>query len=118
VAPSAPVNVRVGSSPAGATVVDGKDGSVLGQTPFEKYYPESKGVLEVVLRLAGYQDKPLSISLGAGSSTSVNLRPNDIVRAEPTNKPAATSPEHSTEEGARRMPPNPMHRKEEQWRVH
>jgi serine/threonine-protein kinase len=118
VAPSAPVNVRVSSSPAGATVVDGKDGSVLGQTPFEKYYPESKGVLEVVLRLAGYQDKPLSISLGAGSSTSVNLRPNDIVRAEPTNKPAATSPEHSTEEGARRMPPNPMHRKEEQWRVH
>jgi len=56
VAPSAPVNVRVSSSPAGATVVDGKDGSVLGQTPFEKYYPESKGVLEVVLRLAGYQD--------------------------------------------------------------
>jgi serine/threonine-protein kinase len=118
VAPSAPVNVRVGSSPAGATVVDGKDGSVLGQTPFEKYYPEGKGVLEVVLRLAGYHDKRVAIGLGASSSTSVNLEPNDTVRAEPANKPAATSPEHSTEEGAPRTPPKPMHRKEEEWRVH
>jgi eukaryotic-like serine/threonine-protein kinase len=121
VAPSAPVSVRVSSSPAGATVVDGKDGSVLGQTPFEKYYPEGKGVLEVVLRLAGYHDKSVAIGLGASSSTSVNLEPNDTVRAEPAKKPAATSPEHSTDEGARRMPPNPpkpMHRKEEEWRVH
>jgi hypothetical protein len=118
VAPSAPVNVRVSSSPAGATVVNSEDGSVLGQTPFEKYYPEGKGVLEVVLRLAGYQDKPLSIGLGANSSTSVNLEPNDTVRAEHANKPAATSPEHSTEEEARRTPPKPMHRKEEEWRVH
>jgi hypothetical protein len=118
VAPSAPVNVRVSSSPAGATVVDGKDGSVLGKTPFAKYYPEGKGVLEVVLRLAGYHDKPVSIGLGASSSTSVNLQPNDTVRAEPASKPAATSPEHSTEEEARRTPPKPMHRKDEEWRVH
>ena len=116
--PSAMVIVRVSSSPAGASVMDGKDGSVLGQTPFEKSYPQGNDVLGVVLRLAGYQDKPIAIGLDVNSSTSVDLVPNDTGRAEVANKPAATRVEHSSEVGARKTPAKAMQRKEEQWRVH
>lgn len=85
--PIARVHLRVSSSPTGAVVVDEKDGVVLGQTPFEKFYPQGNGVLGVVLRLAGYKDKALAVSLGGNSATSVDLEPTDNARAEVAQKP-------------------------------
>jgi serine/threonine-protein kinase len=118
VAASAMVLVRVSSSPAGATVMDAKEGAVLGQTPFEKSYPQGHGVLGVVLRLAGYQDKPVTIGLDANSSTSVDLAPNAAGRPDVANRPAARRAEHPAEVGARRTPLKIMQGKEEKWRVH
>jgi serine/threonine-protein kinase len=112
------VQVRISSSPTGATVVDGKDGSVLGQTPLERTYPQGKGSLAMVLRLPGYLDKTVAIGLDGNSSTSVALEANDLARAEAANKPAATRAEHPSEVGARKTPPKAKQRKEDAWRVH
>jgi serine/threonine-protein kinase len=117
VAPNALVRIRLGSSPAGATVVDDKDGSVLGQTPLEKAYPRGNGVLGVVLRLAGHNDKSVAISLGGDSATSVELEPLDAVRAEDARTPAPAHAEHHAV-GARKSPSKPMRDKEDEWRVH
>jgi len=117
-AASALVHVRISSSPAGATIVDSKDGSVLGQTPLEKTYPQGKGVVAMVVRMAGYQDKNVAIGLDGDSSTSVALEANDTVRAEVASKPAAIHAEHPSDVGARKTPPKPKQRKEDAWRVH
>jgi hypothetical protein len=117
-AASALVHLRISSSPTGATVVDGKEGSVLGQTPLEKTYPQGKGAVAVVVRLAGYQDKDVAIGLDGDSSTSVALEANDTVRAEVASKPAAIHAEHPSDVGARKTPPKPKQRKEDAWRVH
>jgi serine/threonine-protein kinase len=117
-AASAVVHVRISSSPAGATVVDGKDGSVLGQTPLERTYPQGKGAVAVVVRLAGYRDKNVAIGLDGDSSTSVALEANEIARTQVADNPAAIHVEHPSDLGARKTPPKPKQRKEDAWRVH
>jgi serine/threonine-protein kinase len=117
-APSAMVHVRIGSSPAGATVVDGKEGAVLGQTPLEKFYPQGDGAVGVVLRLAGYKDKSVTIGLHENSSTSVILELNETVRPEIAKKPVATQAEHSSGVKVRKPPPKPTQGKEDEWRAY
>jgi hypothetical protein len=117
-APSAMVHLRIGSSPAGATVVDSKEGAVLGQTPLEKFYPQGDGALGVVLRLAGYKDKSVAIGIHENSSTSVILELNEAVRPEIAKKPVATQAEHSSGAKVRKPPPKPTQGKEDEWRAY
>ena len=117
-APSALVHVRVSSAPSGATVADGKDGMVLGQTPLEKSYPQGDGVLRVVLRMAGYKDRSVAIALKGNTSTSVDLESLDIPRAEVSTKPAATHVEHHSGAGAHKPVSKPIQGREDEWRVH
>jgi eukaryotic-like serine/threonine-protein kinase len=118
-APPATVRVIVRSDPAGATVVDPTQGTVLGITPLEKVYPQGGGSLGLLLRLDGYREKTVSVSLDGNSSTSVDLDPVPAARPEAPAKPDTARPvaEKPALPRARR-PTKPIIDKEEEWRVH
>jgi serine/threonine-protein kinase len=127
-APAAPTMVRmlVRSSPAGAAVVDSRQGTVLGMTPLEKSYPQTGEVMPLVIHLDGYKDKPVTVSLDGNSSTSV-----DLERAE---APASDTPKQdekktvpgqvlpgkaaATKAPSVRKPSKPRIDEEDEWRVH
>jgi serine/threonine-protein kinase len=117
VAPAETVRLQVRSSPAGATVSDAKDGTVLGVTPLQKSYPQSNGTLDLVLRMQGYKDKTVAVGLEGNSATSV-----DLERAEPpaglgapkTSDPAAAP----RKTGGNRKQSKTTQNKEDEWRVH
>jgi serine/threonine-protein kinase len=115
------VRVRVQSSPAGASVLDEKDGSALGMTPLQKSYPLVKGSVGLTLRLAGYKDRSIVVALDGNSSTAVELERVEAVPAEAATKPALTRPEPRGEPkktGGAHRPPKPQHDEEDEWRVH
>jgi len=115
------VLVRVQSSPAGANVLDGKDGSALGMTPLQKSYPLAKGSVGMTLRLAGYKDKSIAVALDGNSSTTVELERMEAAPAEAAGKRAVTRVEPSKEpkkSGGARKPPKPQQNEEDEWRVH
>jgi serine/threonine-protein kinase len=119
VAPPAPtIRLLVQSSPVGASVIDEKDGHVLGITPLQKSYPQAKGTMGLALRLAGYKDKSIVVPLDGNSSTSVDLeRAAAATPADTIPKPVVKSA------GARkpipvRKPLNPTHDEEDEWQVH
>jgi serine/threonine-protein kinase len=120
-APSAPseatrtVLVHIQSSPPGANVLDEKDQSVLGITPLRKSYPQGEGSVGVTLRLAGYKDKSVAITLDGNSSTAVDLERMEPVAATP--KPAAAHAE-PRKAGGTHKPPKTQHNEEDEWRVH
>jgi serine/threonine-protein kinase len=120
-APSAPseatrtVLVHIQSSPPGASVLDEKDQSVLGITPLRKSYPQGEGSVGVTLRLAGYKDKSVAITLDGNSSTAVDLERMEPVAAIP--KPAAAHAE-PRKAGGTRKPLKIPHNEEDEWRVH
>jgi serine/threonine protein kinase len=118
-APPAPaqVHVQVHSSPSGAEVVHGSDGTVLGTTPFESAYPQGPGNLAVVVRLAGYRDKNLDIGLSGNSTTSVDLERVAEPPAPVVRKRVAT-PVDRRKTPRVRKPAKPIHDEEEEWRVH
>ena len=122
-APTAPseatrtVLVRIQSSPPGASVLDKKDQSVLGITPLHKSYPQGEGSVGVTLRLAGYKDKSVAITLDGISSTAVDLERMEPVAAEATPRPAAAHAEPRKASGTRK-PPKTQHDEEDEWRVH
>ena len=111
------VLVRIQSAPAGASVLDEKDGSAIGMTPLQKSYPLAQGTMGMILRLAGYKDKSITIALDANSSTTVELERMEAAPSEATPKPAATHREPRKIGGAHK-PPKPPHNEEDEWRVH
>jgi len=110
------VLMRIQSTPAGASVVDEKDGSVLGVTPFQKSYPRSSETAGVVLRLAGYKDKPVSAALDGNSTITAELERAEAVPTGPTAKSGA--PRGVRNPGVARKAPKPKHNEEDEWRVH
>ena len=124
VAPKAPGTVRVlvRSAPPGASVVDVKQGTVLGITPLETSYPQSSETLGLVIRLEGHQDKAVSVSLDGNSSTSVDLERAEALRPEAAKKSEPTRPEAAKTAPARapaaRKRITPIIDKEDEWRVH
>jgi hypothetical protein len=108
------IRVQVRSSPAGATVLDEKAGTVLGMTPLEKSYPQGEGTLGLVLRLHGYKDKSVTVSLDASSTTAVDLERQPSSTGEAGAKAAG---------GKHASPPRPRPKaarpfREEEWIVH
>ena len=111
------VLVRIQSSPAGASVLDEKDGSALGMTPLQRSYPLGKGSMGMTLRLAGYKDKSISVALDGNSSTAVELERVESVPDQAASKPAVTRKE-PRKTASTRKPPKPQHNEEDEWRVH
>jgi eukaryotic-like serine/threonine-protein kinase len=127
-APAAPsmVKMLVRSSPAGAAVVDSRQGTILGMTPLEKSYAQSGDVVPLVIRLDGYKDKPVTVSLDGNSSTSVDLEraeaplsdppKRDEKKTGPSQVPSARAAATKTPSG--RKPSKPHVDEEDEWRVH
>jgi len=117
-----PVTVRlqIRSSPAGASVLDAKDGTVLGVTPLEKSYPQGSGTLGLLLRLQGYKDKTVAVGLEGNSATSVDLERVEISAAEGGQKPAPPTTGPRKQGGVRKPPKTTRttQNKEDEWRVH
>jgi hypothetical protein len=65
------VRLRVHSLTAGATVIDSRDGSRLGQTPLEKLVQQSRSSIPIMLWLAGYKDEAVTLALDADVSAVV-----------------------------------------------
>ena len=115
------VRLQIRSSPAGATVSDGKDGTVLGVTPLEKSYPQGSGTLGVVLRLQGYKDKTVAVGLEGNSATSIDLERAELPAAEGAHKSVEPSAVTHKPGGSRKPPKTTQNRdqnKEDEWRVH
>jgi serine/threonine-protein kinase len=126
--PAAPsmVKMLVRSSPAGAAVVDSRQGTVLGMTPLEKSYPQSGEVVPLVIRLDGYKDKPVTVNLDGNSSTSVDLEraeapvsdtsKKDERKTGPSQVPSGKAAAAKAPSG--RRPTKPRIDEEDEWRVH
>jgi serine/threonine-protein kinase len=115
--PESTVLVRIQSSPAGASVLDEKDQSVVGVTPLEKSYPRAKGTTGLILRLAGYKDQSIAVELDENSFATVELERAEAAPTEMAPKPSATRAE-PRKTGGMRKPPKPQHNEEDEWRVH
>jgi eukaryotic-like serine/threonine-protein kinase len=119
-APVVPATIRVSvrTDPPGATVVDSKQGSPVGVTPFERTFPQGNETLSLSVHLDGYKDETIAVTLDANSSTSLDLerlqpRPADAAKPQTPavkKRPQATQlkqPKQSTKID-----------KEDEWRVH
>jgi hypothetical protein len=74
VAPSAPeVKVNLSSRPAGAKVVDGTTGAVLGVTPVELVRPAATAPLEVRLEKAGFETVSESVAFDRDRAQEIAL---------------------------------------------
>jgi sRNA-binding protein len=98
-------------------VLDAKDGNVLGVTPLEKTYPQGPNTLNLSLRMTGYKDKAVSVSLDGNSSTSVDLEHAETSPREVARKPAA-KPAEPRKPANPRKPAQTTQDKEDEWRVH
>jgi len=123
----ATVRVSVHSDPSGATVVDSKQGTVVGLTPFEKTYPQGNETLALSVRLDGYKDKTVAITLDANSSTSLELERVELPPSEaakPQASPVLASKGALKPPVVKKRPqvtqPKPPTKidKEDEWRVH
>jgi serine/threonine-protein kinase len=80
------VTTRVESEPPGAQVLRDADGQVLGRTPWSQQGEAQPGKLELTLRLPGYRDQALSLSLSADDQAHVVL----IAQASPARSKKGT----------------------------
>jgi len=69
------VRWTIQSEPTGATVLRVRDGTVLGQTPWQAEQPAAPGSAQFILRLHGYADRLLTLDLNANA-----LREERLVR--------------------------------------
>ncbi|MBN2573715.1 MAG: serine/threonine protein kinase [Deltaproteobacteria bacterium] len=113
----AKVLVRVRTSPAGATVSDAKDGSVLGQTPLEKWFAQGHSTLDLLLRLQGYKDKTVTVGLDGNATMVVELE-REKTAADDSARKASRPAARSRRSGATRKPPKTTRHKDDEWLVH
>jgi serine/threonine-protein kinase len=117
IAPPATVHMLIQSSPAGANVLNEKDGTMLGMTPLQKSYPQAKGTMGITLRMAGYKDKSITVALDENSSISVDLEHVEVAPPKVMVKPAVPRAELRNPSAVQKSP-KPMHDEEDEWRVH
>lgn len=81
------IELRVDSIPTGAEVIRKSDGSVLGRTPLTMNRPASAEELVISLRLLGYAERELRLSLTADSRRSEVLTADEapVIPTVPTN---------------------------------
>jgi serine/threonine-protein kinase len=120
--PPTMVRVLVRSEPSGATVMDAKQGAVVGITPLEKSYPQSSENLALVIRLEGHKDKAITVSLDGNSSTSVDLERGAAPGPQATDKPAPAHVQPGkaipSKSVRARKPSKATIDEEDEWRVH
>ena len=93
-APPAPkkITTRVESEPPGAVVLRASDSLVLGRTPWQQQGEAQPGKLELTLRMPGYRDQPLALSLSADENARVVLTAQaPPARSKKTGRHAQTS---------------------------
>jgi hypothetical protein len=78
--PRVAVDADIESAPAGAEIV--VDGEVLGTTPFHGQIPRSDRDVVLVIRLAGYLDRPIAVRATEPIHERVEL-----ARTPPTRRP-------------------------------
>jgi serine/threonine-protein kinase len=84
------VKIDVTSSPAGASVVRTDDGAFLGTTPFHTSLAKSAKDLALVIKLDGYEDQRVAVSLVQDGKSNVTLRAvAKPAPAEPKAEPTA-----------------------------
>ena len=71
---SATVTIKVSSVPEGATVYRTLDGVRVGVTPLTGAYTRGVGELELVVKLAGYEDERVTLSTTQDGAVAVTLR--------------------------------------------
>src|SRR5262249_44673557 len=79
------VNVLIESVPSGAQVVVG--GSVLGKTPYHGTWPRRTGDAALVVRLAGYADRTITLHTDQAISERIKL-----VKAAPRGRDQSMNP--------------------------
>ncbi|HRI51020.1 MAG TPA: protein kinase [Pseudomonadota bacterium] len=82
----APALVRwsVRSQPPGAEVLT-ESGETLGQTPLSRQHPRAGGTQTLILRLSGYRDAQLSLSLSSDEEREATLVAAEPAKAKPKN---------------------------------
>lgn len=96
------ITVEIGSTPSGAVVYRAADSVRIGETPFTKEYAPGDGMLDLVLKLPGHKDVPLTIALIENAQEQIAFEPieksrpdkNDIrrgTRREPSGTDTKTS---------------------------
>lgn len=73
--PTRLVEWKIESQPSGASVVVAASGAVLGNTPFRSSRPVGAGEARLVLRLPGYAESALELSLGHNERRVATLQP-------------------------------------------
>ena len=68
------VRVTLRSFPSGAEVVRASDNAVLGLTPFIRESDQGEGMLDVVVRLRGFEPRPVAIDLRRDREDIVRLQ--------------------------------------------
>lgn len=97
------VHLSIGSTPPGAEVIRISDGKVLGVTPYYAEQPAGKEPLGLHLRMAGYREHTVAVSLDQDSQLKVPLEP--LSPAPPTaNTPATPASKDAAPPGRHRKP--------------
>ena len=81
------VTTQVASEPPGALVIDANDSQILGKTPWQRQSEPRSGNLELTLRLAGYSDQSVLLSLSRDDRAYVALTPQPAASSS-HSKPA------------------------------
>jgi serine/threonine protein kinase len=110
------VKVVVRSVPSGATVLDRKQGTVLGVTPLEKSFPQGAEELGLLLKLDGHKDKAIAVTLAGNSSMSVDLEPARAPSASTAKTPEVVRSKAATPRP--RKAAKPLLENEKEWRLH
>jgi serine/threonine-protein kinase len=79
------VHWRLTTVPPGATVL-GEDGRELGQTPWERDEPSGSGEKTVTLRLRGYKEQQVPLSLSRSAELNLSLVSDPTATKKPTRK--------------------------------
>ena len=104
------------TDPAGATVVDPADGTVLGTTPLQKPLARGSGSKALVVRLAGYKDESLTVALDENSASAIDLKRIEAP-ALPPAQPHTVTPQ-IRKKPAVPTPRKASHNEEDEWLVH
>lgn len=106
--PAAPrkVTTRIESEPPGALVIRTADNQLLGRTPWQQQGEAQPGQLELTLRLPGYQDQPLALSLSTDEQARVTL----VAQAGPARSKKPARGASSGQQPASAHAPSPLKR--------
>lgn len=85
------VTTQVDSQPPGALVIDASDSQILGKTPWQRQSEPRSGTLELTLRLIGYSDQSVLVSISKDERAYVALTAQPAAlssRSKPAIHPA------------------------------